>query len=243
MSVEESLSFPFKDQEWITKLGLGAVISLVPIFNLAWSGYLVELLRNVMNGETTPLPAWDDLDKKFRDGLVLFAAGLIYILPLLVFLLLPLSITVLSSVFPENRDMQALGRTLIEAGGILLLGLLCVLVLYGIAFSILSPAVLILFAHERTFASCFKLGQAFRLIRANARPFFLAWGLSLLIGLGVSLLVGFVNLVVGWIPCLGWIISLGLSLASGVYITTVSAYLFGLFGRTIFQQDRQPATP
>ena len=46
MDAEKSFTFPFEDKEWISKLGLGAVISLVPILNFAWSGYLVGIIRN-----------------------------------------------------------------------------------------------------------------------------------------------------------------------------------------------------
>jgi hypothetical protein len=95
-----------------------------------------------------------------------------------------------------------------------------------------------MFAREGTFASCFKLRAAFGMIRNNTATFFTAWGLSLVAGLGVSLIVGFINLVVGWVPCLGWIIGLALSLGSGVYLTAVYAHLFGQFGKVAFEQNQ-----
>ena len=73
MDAEKSFTFPFEDTEWVSKLGLGALISMVPILNFAWSGYLVDIIRNVMNNDAEPLPTWDDLGKKFNDGLILFA--------------------------------------------------------------------------------------------------------------------------------------------------------------------------
>jgi hypothetical protein len=63
MNVEQSFTYPFEDKEWISKLGLGALISMVPVLNFAWSGYLVGILRNMMNHAVEPLPAWDDLGK------------------------------------------------------------------------------------------------------------------------------------------------------------------------------------
>ena len=83
MDIGKSFSYQFEDKQWISKLGLGAVISLVPILNFAMSGYIVDILRNVENNVAKPLPNWDDLSKKFSDGLILFAAGLIYAAPLL----------------------------------------------------------------------------------------------------------------------------------------------------------------
>jgi hypothetical protein len=75
------------------------------------------------------------------------------------------------------------------------------------------------------------LNEAVALIAKNAAAFFTAWGLSLAASLGVGLIVGFVNLVVGWVPCIGWIVGLLLSLGSGMYTTVVYAHLFGQFGQ------------
>ena len=83
MDIQKSFSYPFEDSQGLPKLGLGALISLVPILGLAWSGYMVGIIRNVMAGSNEPLPTWDDIGRKFTDGLILFAAGLIYALPLL----------------------------------------------------------------------------------------------------------------------------------------------------------------
>jgi hypothetical protein len=213
---------------------------MVPVLNLAWSGYMVAILRNVMKHNPEPLPAWDDLERKFRDGLTIFGAGVIYALPILIGLFLPLSISLINSLFSENNSVRDFGQAFRGAEGALFFGLVCVLVLYGMVLSILYPAILVIFAREGTFTSCFMLNEAFALITKNAAAFFAAWGLSLAASLGVGLIVGFVNLVVGWVPCVGWIVGLVLSLGSGIYTTVLYAHLFGQFGR-IAQERRQLA--
>jgi hypothetical protein len=238
MNIEKSFRFPFEDKQWLSKLGLGALITMVPILNFAWSGYLVDIIRNVMNNATDPLPSWDDLGKKFSEGLILFAAGLVYALPILILMGLPLSMLAFSGLLSGNRNMEDIARVVTGAGGILFSGLLCVFVLYALALSVIYPAILVLFSREGTFASCFKLREAFDLISRNAGPFFTAWGLSLVGGLGVGLVIGILNLLVGWIPCIGWIASLALSLGSGVYIAAVYAHLFGQFGAVAFGQPQ-----
>jgi hypothetical protein len=238
MDVEKSFAFLFEDEQWPNKLGLGAVISSVPILNFAWTGYMVGILRNVINNAPEPLPTWDDVDRKFSDGLLLFAAGVVYALPVLIGLFLPLSVAAYSSLASGEGNLQDIGRTITEAGGVLFYGLLCGFVLYGVGLSIIYPAILVVYAREGSFASCFKLGEAFKMISRNIGPFFTAWGLSVAASLGVGLIVGFINLVVGWVPCLGWIISLALSFGSGVYLAAVYAYLFGQFGRIAFGQNQ-----
>lgn len=237
MDAEKAFSYPFEDKDWLTKLGLGAIISVIPILNLAWSGYLVGIIRNVINRTGEPLPTWDDLDKKFTDGLILFGAGLIYASPILIALCLPLGIRASSGLFSGNSELQDIGRTLTEAGGVLFFCLLGVLLLYGLVLSILFPAILVLFAREGTFASCLRIREAFSLISRNATAFLKAWGFSLIAGIGVGLLVWFVSLVVGWIPCIGWIVGFVLSIGSGVYSTAVYAHLFGQFGQVTYERN------
>ena len=237
MDAEKSFTFPFDDKDWLTKLGLGAIISLVPILNFAWSGYLVGIIRNVMNNDPSPLPTWDDLEKKFSEGLILFGASLVYASPLLIALCLPLGMTGASGLLSGDSNLQVLSQRLAEAGGVLLFCIICGFLLYGIALSIIYPAILVIFSREGTFASCFRLREAFALISKNAGPFFTAWVLSVAASLGAGLLVGFINLVVGFVPCVGWIVGLALSMISGVYATAVYAHLFGQFGRAAFQGD------
>jgi hypothetical protein len=238
LDAERSFAYAFEDKEWPTKLGLGALISMIPVLNFAWSGYLVGIIRNVMNGDPKPLPAWDDIDRKFGEGLILSAAGLIYVSPVLLALFLPLGISVFSSLSSGNSNLQDMQRIIAETGTVLFFCLLCISLFYGLVLSILYPAILISFSREGTFASCFKLRDVFKMIRNNAGAFFTAWVLSMGTSLGVGLLVAFVNMVVGFVPCIGWIVGVIMSLGSGVYITAVHAHLFGQFGRAAFAANQ-----
>lgn len=238
MDIEKSFAFPFEDQEWPSKLGLGAAISMVPILNFAWSGYMVGVIRNVMNNTGEPLPTWEDLGKKFMEGLILFAASLIYALPVVILLFAPLGLSAFSGVLAADGTVEDLARTIGAASGVLFAGYLCILLLYGLAFSLLYPVIMVMFAREGTFASCFKWGEAFRLISRNAGAFFTAWGISLAASLGVSLAISFVGFVLGWIPCLGGLLGLALSLVSVVYTSVVYAHLFGQFGRAVLGQSQ-----
>src|SRR5215208_4849638 len=106
MNAERSFSYPFEDKDWLSKLGLGAVISMLPILSFAWYGYVVDIIRNVMHQNAEPLLTWDDLRKNFNEGLILFAAGLIYTSPILIAVCLPLTIILSSSLFAENSNTQ-----------------------------------------------------------------------------------------------------------------------------------------
>jgi hypothetical protein len=237
MNINKAFSFPFEDKQWISKLGIGAVIGMVPILNFAWNGYLVGILRNVISNAEEPLPNWDNFEKKFMDGLILFAAGLVYSLPILLVVCLPMGFMGISGVLSGNGDFQDVGEVLAGVGGILGLCLGGLFFVYAILLSIVYPAILVLFAREGTFASCFKFREVIDLISKNAGSFFTAWGVGLLAALGVGLVAGIVSAVLGWIPCVGWIVALVASIGSTIYGTVIYAHLFGQFGAMAVTQN------
>lgn len=230
MNIGKSFSFVFEDKQWISKLGLGALITFVPILNFAWTGYLVGVIRNVMSGSPEPLPTWDDFGKKLTDGLVLAVASLVYALPIILLFFVPFSLMIVPAILAGNRDMQGLAEALAGLGSVLLVILICVFLVYTLALSVIYPAILVLFAREGTFASCFKFRAAFELIGRNAGPFFTAWGISLAGGLVVGLAAGIAQIILNFIPCIGQIISLVLAIGIVVYTSAIYAHLFGQFG-------------
>jgi len=234
MNIGKSFSFSFEDKEWITKLGLGAVITLVPILNFAWAGYIVQLTRNVMNNQTEPLPTWDDFSKKFTEGLILALAGLVYALPMLIVLCLPLSIMVIPAILPSNGDMQDIANAIAGVGSALFLCLLCVFFIYALVLSAIYPAILIVYSREGTFASCFKFREVFDLIGKNTSTFFTAWIISIVGGFVIGLVVG----VISAIPCIGWVASLIFMFVTPVYTSVVYTHLFGQFGMIAFGQSQ-----
>ena len=236
MDIGKSFSFSFDDDQWLSKLGLGAVIAMVPILNFAWSGYTVALIRNVMNRIQNPLPTWDNLDTKFTDGFLLFLAGLVYSLPMLLVICLPMGIMVIPAIMAGNRDLEGAANAIAGAGGVLFLGLLCVFMIYALVLSVVYPAILVLFAREGTLASCFKFREVFDLVGKNPGPFFTAWGVSVGGSIVVSLAVGFVQAILSFIPCIGWLFSFVLSIGMVVYISVIYSHLFGQFGKIVFEQ-------
>ena len=240
MDIGKAFSYQFEDKQWMNKLGLGAIVSIVPILNFAWTGYMVEILRNIANGVEEPLPTWDDLGKKFNEGIILFAAGLVYALPILLVACLPMGVVAFSSIFSGNGDLQDIGQAIASAGGALFYCLLCVFFLYSIVLSVIYPAILVIYSREGTFASCFQFREAIDMVTQNMASFFTAWGISLAAGIGVGLVGGMITAILGWIPCIGWIVSLAVTMASTVYIATVYSHLFGQFGASTVKQI-QPA--
>ena len=81
------LTFPFRGKGWFGKLSIAAGVtllgSIIPIApTVLLMGYLYELLRRIIvDGEEAALPEWDDWGGYFMNGLKLFGAVLIVLVP------------------------------------------------------------------------------------------------------------------------------------------------------------------
>jgi hypothetical protein len=241
MDLKKALSYPFEDKQWPSKIGIGLCISFIPILSLAWLGYIIELIRRVIKGDPLPMPGWDDLGKKFMDGLWLTLASLVYALPMILLVGVPVIIMIVPAFLAGNNSAQDMVNTVTVAGIMVALCLICVLIFYGITLSMIFPAVYVEYAHKGTFASCFNLKNIFARIKNNARAFFTAWGVYLGISIGASLAAGIFVKLLGWIPCLGQLIALVVGLAAGIYANLGYAHLFGQYGR-MDSEDHPVAT-
>ncbi len=216
MDIGKSLTFVTEDENWIKKLGIGTLVNLVPILNFAWLGYIVEMLRNVQQDDPRPLPEWDDFGGKFMKGLMLGLANLVYALPIILVMCVVWGVMMIPAMAEQgNGDSGALGG----AFGLVSILLFCCIGIYGLALSFVGPAILINFAREGSFGSCFQFSAISQIITQNTQAYLTAWGIGILVSLGVGLAVG----LLGWIPCVGWLASL----AATAYIMVVWAHLFG----------------
>ena len=50
MDFGKAFTFAFDDKEWVTKLLIGGILSLIPIVNLVVVGYTLKTLKNVADG-------------------------------------------------------------------------------------------------------------------------------------------------------------------------------------------------
>lgn len=230
MDIGKSLQFAFDDERWLSKIGVGALISLIPILNFAWVGYYIDLMRNVTDRKELPLPEWDELGEKLVKGLLLTVAGFLYALPGLLFLCLPMGIMFLPA-FLQDPDAQGVLAVFTTFAGI---GLFCVIGLYFLLFSFIFPAVQLRFSRTGEFQSCFQFREIFSLISGHLSDYLVAWLVTLLAGFIVGIVTSGVGLTLGWIPCLGQILVWIIAALTGAWTSVVYAHIFGQLGRKVF---------
>ena len=223
MDIGKAFSYPFEDDEWLSKLFLGAIVSAVPILNFAWTGYTVDIVRNVSDGVSLPLPDWSEFGDKFVKGFLIWAAGFIYSLPALIIACLPLGFLAIPAL-AEDSNLSDTFFLVFTGVGIFLI---CLIVLYLLVFSFYFPAVYINFARKGTFGSCFEIGEIIKIVSENTSEYLTAWLISIVGAILVGIIIAVAIGLLGWILCIGWIIAWLISAIGSVYMYVIFSHLFG----------------
>lgn len=212
MDIGKAFTYIFDDKKWLSKVALGALISIVPILNFAWIGYLVQVVRNVENSLLEPLPEWGDLGDKFLKGLIILVAGLIYALPIVILG----GIFLVPALFASGGNVSDAATTAL-AGGMILIS--CIVLIYSLALSFFYPALVINYARKGTFASCFEFSQIIKVASFNWGNYLVACIMSIVF----SAVLGLLSSLLSPIICIGWIIAIAIS----AWASLIPSHLFG----------------
>jgi Protein of unknown function (DUF4013) len=219
VDIGRAVQHAFEDQEWPKKVGIAVLISLVPVLQLAVNGWMLQITRNNHAGQELPLPDWNDIGKKFTDGIKLFVAQLVYALPML---LLGCVATLASGgLAAVAGDGTGGGAEAAFAGAtVLLLSMSCVAIVYGLFLAYLSPAITIQYAKTGDIGATLRFGEVLAIARKNSGQYLM----MILVLIGVGLLAG----VVATIPFIGWIIGL----AAAAVLAVVLGHMVGNYWRS-----------
>ena len=220
MDVNKAVRFVMDDKQWISKLLIGAVMSVLGLLilpALILQGYLVKIIRHVMNGNWDSLPEWDNWGDLLKDGFFVTVAQVVYTLPFILLIIIGGAATGGIANLMGSDDLAAIMAT---GGGLLLL---CLAVLFAVALLFLTPAILIQYAIKDDLSACFRFGEVFDIIRNHMSDILVAFVVTLVAAFVISILIGILSLI----PCLGWIAAFLIGLAVGPYISFVSGHLYG----------------
>lgn len=79
MNFRSLAMYPFQDKDWVKKLLMGCVISIVPVLNILVLGYFLKCIQMGISRRPI-LPEWEDWADHIRDGFMAFLIALIYLL-------------------------------------------------------------------------------------------------------------------------------------------------------------------
>lgn len=173
MDIGRAFSFVFDDANWVKKILIGGLISLLaivlPVLGLLASfvvyGYALEVIRRVYLDDPNPLPEWDDIGGYLVRGLLLSVGTFLWLAPPMVLVgCVGGGIIVLGSASDDDA--------LAVFSGFLAFGIIGLAVLLIIVWSVVFlPIISGRYAVERRFGTMFEFGAIFAEIRrAGAGP-------------------------------------------------------------------------
>ena len=207
MEFGKAFSFAFEDKDWIKKLGIGALLMIIPFIGwLVVAGWGIEITKRVIQRDPQPLPDWSDFGGYLVKGLQVFVIGLVYSLPIILVNICQQGVT----LFGQQGD--TMDETMLMAVTVFAVCFGCVSFIYSIFLGFILPAALGNFAATGQMGAGFRFGEVFGLVRAAP----VAYLLALLGGFLASLIAS-----LGVILCV-----IGI-LFTAVYAYTINAHLYG----------------
>ncbi|MEN6326105.1 MAG: DUF4013 domain-containing protein [Syntrophomonas sp.] len=79
MNFKSLAMYPFQDKDWVKKMLMGCVISIVPVLNVLVLGYFLKCIQIGISRRQV-LPEWEEWADHIRDGFMAFLIALIYLL-------------------------------------------------------------------------------------------------------------------------------------------------------------------
>jgi len=134
--IEDAIRYQLEGDNWIERVLIGGGVLflgflLVPLFT--FNGYMVEVMRRVLRGETTTPPEWGNLDlvETTIDGVKQAIIALVYGLAILLVAGVPVALLVGVGVAGDVASLSILG--VLVGGGIYLVGGFAMLVILPVA--------------------------------------------------------------------------------------------------------------
>ena len=181
MDIGKAFGFVLDDENWIVKVLVGGVLSLIPFVGpILMYGYGLELMQNVIQGRSRPLPEWDDWGGKLVKGIMYLVISFVYALPIVLLgICFGLLMTVLGAAEAEDA-INVVG----SLGGVCFGGFA---LLYGVLLTLALPPAIGRYLETGELGAAFRLGEVFALVRDNIGAWIIALVLSWLAGLIASL--------------------------------------------------------
>lgn len=187
MNIGRAFTFFLDDPEWIKKVLLGALISLIPLVGgFILLGWGLAITRNVYQGIDNPLPDWNDLAGYLVRGLIAWVGAFLWALPVVF-----LSICAVFAIIAASGSETAVALIVLGSFGLSFL-----------AFAYLAlvlPVPIARYAIKDDFSAMFDFSAIVDEIRRGIRPLLivlLIWIVAVWVVVPIGLLACFVGIYV-----------------------------------------------
>jgi hypothetical protein len=164
----KSFTYLFDDKDWVAKVLIGGILSLIPVVNLVVIGYVLKALKNVAEGVEPPLPAWDDFGDYLVKGLVSVLAAMVWALPIII-------LATMSAVLSALTGYGSADTTNVSTPFVLCMwSMSCVSGIYALFLGFVLPAAFAQYAVRGDFGAFFRFGDIYKFIKVNLGNYIVA---------------------------------------------------------------------
>jgi hypothetical protein len=206
MDYGKIIKFPMEDKDWIMKVIIGGVLSIIPIVNFISSGYQLKVMKNAIN-KKPGMPEWKGFMDLFVKGLIIFVIALLFmIVPLIIFGAIA-GFSVISVVMGDLTNPYNI-----------VLAILPALFIGGILFLIIGfilPMAIAMYAKSDNFSDAFKFSEILNRIKSIFGEYLVSYIVIVIFGIILGLIM--------LIPVIGWIIGF----FGTFYLGVVALNMFG----------------
>jgi hypothetical protein len=201
MDFGKAFTFVFEDKDWVKKILLVGLITLIPfvgwLFVLGWT---LEISRRVNHDEPEVLPGLEDFSERLVQGLKGFVIAFVYTLPLTAVGML------YGTVFAF--DLESVAETIIISTVVYI----CCISAYSLLLVVFLPPAFGALADTGRIGEAFRLGRMWSLIKAAPGAYLLA-----IVGVWLAGLISMVGLLA---CCIGVVFT-------AAYAAAVQGNLYG----------------
>jgi len=214
MNYGRAFSYVMEDPKWLQKIGIAALILIVPILGqIVVLGWVLEVTRHVINGEPDVLPDWSNFGDFLAKGFQAFVVAIVYALPVILLQGCFQGLNAaLVSMSANGGDQAQTFQSIANVLGIVGICVSCVVFIYDLAIGVILPAALGNFAATGQIAGGFRFNEILGLVRSAPGPYI------------IVLLLSFVTSLISILGLIACIIGV---LVTAAYSATVNAHLWG----------------
>lgn len=193
----EALKRPFEDAR---KLIIGIILSIIPIVNFIFYGYLLDVAETGMRKQKK-LPEFEGFGRLFVNGFKMLLIGIVYLIPVALVMGI-LFFTGLATV-PSMESLTSASLSALGGFGLSFI----VTAIVALVFGYLSTGAVLRFAEKKELSAAFELKEIADKVFTGT--FFVGWLITVV-------LAGAISVVLGLIPVVGTLFT--------VYISGVFGY-------------------
>jgi hypothetical protein len=222
MDFVKALTFIPEDPRWKEKVAIGSALALLGFLivpAIITIGYCVRLAQNMRDGKQFPLPEWDDWSGDLVRGFKLAVIWFIWALPMIL-------VSVPMSVGGMMADSDSGVATMF--GVTILVGTTCLMAVYGIFITLMTPGFTLWFARDEEIRSGLQLSEIFQWTREHVTDVILFMLAYIVASFVISTVAG----IVGVLLCL---VGLIVTVPVATFVTYV--YQFNLLGQIAYKDS------